>query len=142
MFCDAVVIVHSRQRRDISVLVAGAEGVHQGVTPAVDRFQFVVGGFADGSCMGLKQSGFAEHVTMAASQVDDIVETGGGLQFLAQQLIADGAADKGLEGGERHGRRASEGICILAGQGAPGRTLQLPCRTTTLQINGEGTLLP
>ena len=94
-----IMVICTRRLRCDSVFVTGAEGVHEGVTPAVDRFQCVVGSCADGCRVGLEKGGFAERVTMAGGQVDDIVETGGGLQFLVQPLIVDGAVDKGLEGG-------------------------------------------
>ena len=92
--------------------------------------------------MGSQQGGLAEVVAMAAGQVDDIVETGGGVKFLAQLLIGGGAADEGLQGGERHGQRASEGLCILAGQGSPAGRLPLPCKHCADRIDGEGTFLP
>jgi len=78
--------------------------MHQGITPAVDGVERVIRGCADGRRMGFERGGLAEFVAMASGQIDDVIQTGGGVQRLEKLLIGGGLADKSLQGGKRHGR--------------------------------------
>lgn len=72
MFFCYRAVTGSTQIDQVSILISGAEGVEQGIAPAVDRFESVVRRFADGLRMGLEQGGLAEIMAMAMGQVDHI----------------------------------------------------------------------
>lgn len=107
------------------VFIAGAKAMHQGIAPAVQSFQPVVGGLRHRLGMGTEQGGLTEGMAVSFSNRNDIIQPGCPIQLPPQLGIGSNAGGKGLEGWQRHGTRAAiRGILPapdLSGSGPPWR---------------------